>query len=86
MKREYKIIKNSKKNIFDFLNDIGIKPLLSFIILVIIVMIDKTTLVKSIKLLSLNIYAWIFVIILLFFLVRYRPRDKKINYLPKSSI
>lgn len=86
MKREYKIIKNSKKNIFDFLNDIAIKPLLSFIILVIIVMIDKTTLVKSIKLLSLNIYAWIFVIILLFYLVRYRPRDKKINYLPKSSI
>ena len=49
-------------------------------------MMDKTTLVKSIKLLSLNIYAWIFAIILLFYLVHYRPRDKRINYLPKSSI
>ena len=86
MKREYKIIKTGKKNIFDFLNDIGIKPLLSLIILVIIVMMDKTTLVKSIKLLSLNIYTWIFAIILLFYLVCYRPRDKRINYLPKSSI
>jgi hypothetical protein len=86
LKREYKIIKTGKKNIFDFLNDIGIKPLLSLIILVIIVMMDKTTLVKSIKLLSLNIYAWIFAIILLFYLVCYRPRDKRINYLPKSSI
>lgn len=86
MKGDYKIIKSGKKNIFDFLNDIGIKPLLSLIILVIIVMIDKTTLVKSIKFLSLNIYAWVFAIILLFYLICYRPRDKRINYLPKSSI
>lgn len=86
MKGEYKIIKTAKKNVIDFLNDIGIKPLLSLMILVIIVMMDKTTLVKSIKLLGLNIYAWIFSIILLFYLVCYRPRDKRINDLAKSSI
>lgn len=86
MKGEYKIIKTAKKNVIDFLNDIGIKPLLSLMILVIIVMMDKTTLVKSIKLLGLNIYAWIFAIILLFYLVCYRPRDKRINDLAKSSI
>ena len=86
MKGEYKIIKAGKKNVIDFLNDIGIKPLLSLIILVIIVAVDKTSLIKSIKLFSLNIYSWVFVIILLFYLVCYRPRDKRINDLAKSSI
>gem|GEM_PF-9969 len=86
MKGEYKIIKTGKKNVIDFLNDIGIKPLLSLIILVIIVAVDKTSLIKSIKLFSLNIYSWVFVIILLFYLVCYRPRDKRINDLAKSSI
>ena len=86
MKGEYKIIKAGKKNVIDFLNDIGIKPLLSLIILVVIVAVDKTSLIKSIKLFSLNIYSWVFVIILLFYLVCYRPRDKRINDLAKSSI
>ena len=86
MKGEYKIIKAGKKNVIDFLNDIGIKPLLSLILLVIIVAVDKTSLMKSIKLFSLNIYSWVFVIILLFYLVCYRPRDKRINDLAKSSI
>lgn len=86
MKGEYKIIKAGKKNVIDFLNDIGIKPLLSLILLVIIVAVDKTSLMKSIKLFSLNIYSWVFVIILLYYLVCYRPRDKRINDLAKSSI
>ena len=59
---------------------------MSLIILVIIVAVDKTSLIKSIKLFSLNIYSWVFVIILLFYLVCYRPRDKRINDLAKSSI